>query len=92
MVDVRVVTTEAAVCERGGLFKHGFPVTTQLARVALGAVGPFVFDGQVQQQQQQQKQDDDSDDDADDGSGDGSDDMDDGGGGDGGAAEAEGGD
>ncbi|CEM25453.1 unnamed protein product [Vitrella brassicaformis CCMP3155] len=59
-VDVRVVTTEAAVC-RSGAFKHRFPVTTQLARVALGAVAPYVFDGQVYQQQQQQ-QDDDSDD------------------------------
>ncbi|CEM00920.1 unnamed protein product [Vitrella brassicaformis CCMP3155] len=46
-VDVRVETTEAAVCG-GGAFKHRFPVTTQLARVALRAVAPFVFDGQVQ--------------------------------------------
>ncbi|CEM26491.1 unnamed protein product [Vitrella brassicaformis CCMP3155] len=92
--DVRVIvyTTEAAVYGSGP-FKHRFPVTTQLARVALGAVGPFVFDGQVQQQQQQQQHDDsdsDSDgdeiDDVDDGSGD------EGSGGDGGAAEAESGD
>ncbi|CEM00947.1 unnamed protein product [Vitrella brassicaformis CCMP3155] len=68
IVDVRVVTTEAAACV-GGLFKHRFPVTTQLARVALGAVAPFIFDGPVpqqqhqqQHQQQQQQQDDDSDD------------------------------
>ncbi|CEM00936.1 unnamed protein product [Vitrella brassicaformis CCMP3155] len=92
-MSVHVVTTEGAVCESGA-FKHRFPVTTQLARVALGAVAPFVFDGQVQQQQQQQ--DDDSDDDSDDGSGDEiGDGVDDGsgegGGGEGGAAEAEGG-
>ncbi|CEM25905.1 unnamed protein product [Vitrella brassicaformis CCMP3155] len=54
-VDVR--TTEAPVCVSGS-FKDRFPVTTQLARVALGRVTPYVFDGQVQQQQ-----DDDSDDD-----------------------------
>ncbi|CEM26930.1 unnamed protein product [Vitrella brassicaformis CCMP3155] len=47
---VQVVTTKAALCE-DGLFKHCFPVTTQLARVALGAVAAFVIDGQVQQQQ-----------------------------------------
>ncbi|CEM04398.1 unnamed protein product [Vitrella brassicaformis CCMP3155] len=46
-------TTDAAVTGVG-LFKHRYPMTTQLARVALGAVAPFVFDGQVQQQQQQQ--------------------------------------
>ncbi|CEL97647.1 unnamed protein product [Vitrella brassicaformis CCMP3155] len=47
-VSVYVGTIEAAVCGTG-LFKHRFPVTTQLARVVLGAVAPFVFDGQVQQ-------------------------------------------
>ncbi|CEM36441.1 unnamed protein product [Vitrella brassicaformis CCMP3155] len=45
-VRVRIETTEAAVCE-SGLFKHRFPVTTQLARVALGAVAPYVFDGLI---------------------------------------------
>ncbi|CEM26489.1 unnamed protein product [Vitrella brassicaformis CCMP3155] len=65
---VSVVTTESSVCE-GGPFKHRFPVTTRLARVALGpGVAPYVFDGQV---------DNDSDDDDDsDGHGDDSDDMD----------------
>ncbi|CEM10013.1 unnamed protein product [Vitrella brassicaformis CCMP3155] len=54
-VDVRVATTEAPVVGAGGPFKHRFPVTTQLARVALGSgVAQYVFDGQV---------DDDSDDD-----------------------------
>ncbi|CEM18502.1 unnamed protein product [Vitrella brassicaformis CCMP3155] len=43
---VCVETTEAAVC-RSGAFKHRFPVTNQLARVALRAVAPFVFDGEV---------------------------------------------
>ncbi|CEM09039.1 unnamed protein product [Vitrella brassicaformis CCMP3155] len=69
---VDVVTTEvplAGVSENAP-FKDRFLVTTQLARVALGAVAPYVFDGQVQQQQQ----DDDSDDD---GHGGGWDDMDD---------------
>ncbi|CEM11099.1 unnamed protein product [Vitrella brassicaformis CCMP3155] len=56
---VSVVTTEALVAGvRGGAFKDRFPATPQLARVALGRVAPYVFDGQVQQQQ-----DDDSDDD-----------------------------
>ncbi|CEL94477.1 unnamed protein product [Vitrella brassicaformis CCMP3155] len=45
-VSVRIETTEAAVCE-SGLFKHRFPLTTQLARVALGAVAPYVFDGLI---------------------------------------------
>ncbi|CEM04596.1 unnamed protein product [Vitrella brassicaformis CCMP3155] len=45
-VGVRVRTTEAAVCGSGP-FKHRFPVTTQLARVALRAVAPYAFDGQV---------------------------------------------
>ncbi|CEM04437.1 unnamed protein product [Vitrella brassicaformis CCMP3155] len=49
-VRVRVDTTEAAVCESGP-FKRRFPVTTQLARVALGAVAPYVFDGQVRMPQ-----------------------------------------
>jgi len=40
---VSVRTIEAPVCE-GGLFKHRFPVTTQLARVVLGAVALFGFD------------------------------------------------
>ncbi|CEM28768.1 unnamed protein product [Vitrella brassicaformis CCMP3155] len=82
-----VYTTEAAVCESGA-FKNRFPVTTQLARVALGAVAPFVFDGQLPQQQQQQ--DDDSDDDSD-GGDEIVDGVDDGSGGESGAAEAEGG-
>ncbi|CEM38236.1 unnamed protein product [Vitrella brassicaformis CCMP3155] len=45
-----VVTTEAPVAGAGagGAFKHRFPVTTRLTRVALGpGVAPFVFDGQV---------------------------------------------
>ena len=46
---------EAAVCV-GSAFKHRFPLTTQLARVALKAVAPFVFDGQVQQQPQPPQQ------------------------------------
>ena len=50
-VSVYVETTEAGVCWSGP-FKHRFPVTTRLARVALRAVAPYVFDGQVQQQQQ----------------------------------------
>ncbi|CEM09021.1 unnamed protein product [Vitrella brassicaformis CCMP3155] len=53
-VRVWIVTTEAPVCVSGA-FKDRFPVTTQLARVALGSdVAPYVFNGQV---------DDDSDDD-----------------------------
>ncbi|CEM29130.1 unnamed protein product [Vitrella brassicaformis CCMP3155] len=43
---VRVVTTEAPVGESGA-FKDRFPKTTRLARVALGRVAPFVFDGHV---------------------------------------------
>jgi len=67
-VYVSVLTTEAPVCVSSA-FKDRFPVTTQLARVALGRVGPYVFDGQVH---------DDSDDDSDsDGHGGGWDDMDD---------------
>ncbi|CEL92710.1 unnamed protein product [Vitrella brassicaformis CCMP3155] len=64
---VSVLTTEAPVAGAGGAFKHRFPVTTRLARVALGSgVAPYVFDGRVQQQyQQQQQQEDDSDDDDD---------------------------
>ncbi|CEM03354.1 unnamed protein product [Vitrella brassicaformis CCMP3155] len=42
-VRVCILTTEAAACE-GGAFKHRFPLSTQLARVALGAVASFVFD------------------------------------------------
>ncbi|CEL92847.1 unnamed protein product [Vitrella brassicaformis CCMP3155] len=57
-VRVTVHTTEAPVPCVSGSFKDRFPVTTQLARVALGRVTPYVFDGQVQQQQH-----DDSDDD-----------------------------
>ncbi|CEM11121.1 unnamed protein product [Vitrella brassicaformis CCMP3155] len=93
-VAVRVFTTEAAACESSP-FKQRFPVITQLARVALGAVAPYVFDGQVQQQQQQQQDDDDddSDDDSDDENDDEGNNMDDGSGeGDGGedgAAEAD---
>jgi len=85
-VDVRVATTEAPVVGAGGPFKHRFPVTTQLARVALGSgVAPFVLDGRVVPQQQQQQQDDsDDDDDASDG-----DDMADGSGGEDAAAEEE---
>ena len=45
-VRVDVVTTEAPVCESGA-FKDRYPVTTRLARVALGRVAPYVFDGQV---------------------------------------------
>ncbi|CEM26503.1 unnamed protein product [Vitrella brassicaformis CCMP3155] len=45
-VDVFVFTTEAPLCE-GGPFKHRFPVTTRLARVALGAVASYVFDTQM---------------------------------------------
>ncbi|CEM04409.1 unnamed protein product [Vitrella brassicaformis CCMP3155] len=75
-VDVIVYTTEAAVCGSGP-FKHRFPLTTQLARVALAAVAPYFFDGQVQQQQQQQQQQNDDSDDSDDGDDEG-DDMDDG--------------
>ncbi|CEM11093.1 unnamed protein product [Vitrella brassicaformis CCMP3155] len=45
-VVVFVRTTEAPVRESGA-FKDRFPVTTQLARVALGRVAPYVFDGQV---------------------------------------------
>ncbi|CEM09020.1 unnamed protein product [Vitrella brassicaformis CCMP3155] len=68
-VFVDVWTTEAPVPCVSGSFKDRFPVTTQLARVALGRVAPYVFDGQV---------DDDSDDDNDsDGHGGGWDDMDD---------------
>ena len=40
------MTTEAPV-SGSSAFKDRFPVTTQLARVALGRVGPYVFDGQV---------------------------------------------
>ncbi|CEM00751.1 unnamed protein product [Vitrella brassicaformis CCMP3155] len=82
-VSVYVETTETAVCGSGA-FKHRFPMTTQLARVALGAVAPYVFDGQVQQQQQQDDDSDDSDSD-----GDESDDVDEGGGCEGGVAEEE---
>ncbi|CEM38864.1 unnamed protein product [Vitrella brassicaformis CCMP3155] len=71
IVWVRVVTTEAPVAgvSEDAPFKDRFPETTQLARVALGRVAPYVFDGQ---------EDDDSDDDDDsDGHGGGWDDMDD---------------
>ncbi|CEM10031.1 unnamed protein product [Vitrella brassicaformis CCMP3155] len=68
-VDVCVATTEAPAAGVSGAFKDRFPVTTRLARVALGRVAPYVFDGQV---------DDDNDDDDDsDGHGGGWDDMDD---------------
>ncbi|CEM31157.1 unnamed protein product [Vitrella brassicaformis CCMP3155] len=56
-VEVLVKTTEAAVSKvpgavgsremSGGAFKDCFPVTTRLARVALGRVAPYIFDGQV---------------------------------------------
>ncbi|CEM09024.1 unnamed protein product [Vitrella brassicaformis CCMP3155] len=85
-VGVRVETTEAPVCASGP-FKDRFPLTTQLARVALGAVAPYVFDGQVQQQQQQQDDDNDSEDGADEG--DTNDGSGEGDGGEGGVAEAE---
>ncbi|CEL91658.1 unnamed protein product [Vitrella brassicaformis CCMP3155] len=92
-VSVHVVTIEAAVTGVG-FFKHRYPMTTQLARVALEAVALFVFDGQVQQQQlhqqQQQQQDEDSHDS--DGGGDEGDDTDEGSGGDDAAAEEESGD
>ncbi|CEM28925.1 unnamed protein product [Vitrella brassicaformis CCMP3155] len=47
-------TTEAPVAgvSEDAPFKDRFPVTTQLARVALGRVAPYVFDGQVEDQQQ----------------------------------------
>ena len=47
---VAVQTTEApaAGVSEDAPFKDRFPVTTQLARVALGRVAPFVFDGQVE--------------------------------------------
>ncbi|CEM11098.1 unnamed protein product [Vitrella brassicaformis CCMP3155] len=78
-VRVYVATTEAPVAGAGRAFKDRLPLTTQLARVALGwGVAPFVLDGQV---------DDDYDDDDDDGS-DG-DDMADGSGGEDAAAEEE---
>jgi len=68
IVCVSVLTTEAPVRVRGA-FKDRFLLTTQLARVALRRVAPYVFDGQV---------DDDSDDDDDsDGHGGGWDDLDD---------------
>ncbi|CEM00910.1 unnamed protein product, partial [Vitrella brassicaformis CCMP3155] len=86
---VSVYTTEAAVCGSGA-FKHRFPVTTQLARMVLRAVAPYVFDGQVQQQQQQQQQQDDDDDSDDGDEGDDTDEgSEEGSGGDGGEAEAE---
>ncbi|CEM30279.1 unnamed protein product [Vitrella brassicaformis CCMP3155] len=59
-VGVVVWTTEAPVSAVGGALKDRFPETTALARVALGAVGPYVFDGQPppppQQPQQPQPQ------------------------------------
>ncbi|CEM08998.1 unnamed protein product [Vitrella brassicaformis CCMP3155] len=67
-VVVYVVTTEVPVCASGA-FKDRFPVTTQLARVALGQVAPYVFDGQVDG-------DNDDDDDDSDSHGGGWDDMD----------------
>jgi len=73
-VDVHVWTTESPVSGVGGVFKHSFRQTTALARVALGAVGPYVFDGQQPPQQPQQQGGDDSDDDED-GHGGGWDDM-----------------
>ncbi|CEM06519.1 unnamed protein product [Vitrella brassicaformis CCMP3155] len=99
---VRVSTTEAPA-RASGAFKDRFPVTTRLARVALGRVAPYVFDGQVEDQLQDDDDsdghgggwddmDDDSDDDSDDGSGGKGDGVDDGSGegseGEGGAAEA----
>ncbi|CEM25907.1 unnamed protein product [Vitrella brassicaformis CCMP3155] len=81
-VDVR--RTEAAVCVSGS-FKDRLPVTTQLARVALGRVAPYVFDGQVQQQQDDDSDDDDGDD-MDEGD---DDDMDEGSGGEGSGDEEE---
>ncbi|CEM25417.1 unnamed protein product [Vitrella brassicaformis CCMP3155] len=68
IVCVSVLTTEAPVRVRGA-FKDRFLLTTQLARVALRRVAPYVFDGQV---------DDNSyDDDDSDGHGGGWDDLDD---------------
>ncbi|CEM01575.1 unnamed protein product [Vitrella brassicaformis CCMP3155] len=56
LMSVAVMTTEAPVACESSAFKDRFPVTTQLARVTLGRMAPYVFDGQV---------DDDSDDDSD---------------------------
>ncbi|CEM22971.1 unnamed protein product [Vitrella brassicaformis CCMP3155] len=44
---VDVWTTEAPVVCASSAFKDRFPVTTQLARMALGPVAPYVFDGQL---------------------------------------------
>ncbi|CEM13221.1 unnamed protein product [Vitrella brassicaformis CCMP3155] len=44
---VQVWTIEAPVGGEGRAFKDRFPVTTQLARVALERAAPYVFDGQV---------------------------------------------
>jgi len=46
-VSVRTSEAPAAGMSEGAPFKCRFAVTTQLARVALGRVAPFVFDGQV---------------------------------------------
>ncbi|CEM36236.1 unnamed protein product, partial [Vitrella brassicaformis CCMP3155] len=70
MVIVKTTEAPAARVSEDAPFKDRYPVTTQLARVALGRVAPYVFDGQVQQQQ-------DDDDDDSDGHGGGWDDMDD---------------
>ncbi|CEL99407.1 unnamed protein product [Vitrella brassicaformis CCMP3155] len=70
IVRVDVHTTEAPVAGAGGAFKDRLPLTTRLARVALGRVAPYVFDGLVDD-------DNDDDDDDSDGHGGGWDDMDD---------------
>ncbi|CEM11089.1 unnamed protein product [Vitrella brassicaformis CCMP3155] len=49
IVDVCVETTESPVAGAAAPFKDRFPVTTRLARVALGSgVVPYVFDGQTE--------------------------------------------
>ncbi|CEM01473.1 unnamed protein product [Vitrella brassicaformis CCMP3155] len=87
-VHIVVHTTESAVAGVGedAPFKDRFPVTTQLAHVALAAVAPLVFDVQPQQQLQPQQQPQHQGGD-DDGNGDEGDDMDDGNGGEGSGGE-----
>ncbi|CEM05657.1 unnamed protein product [Vitrella brassicaformis CCMP3155] len=48
-VSVEVETTEAPAADvsENAPFKDRFPLTTRLARVALGRVAPYVFDGQI---------------------------------------------
>ncbi|CEM25055.1 unnamed protein product [Vitrella brassicaformis CCMP3155] len=76
-VVVTVWTTEAAASGEGAAFKDRFPQTTALARAALEAVGPDMFDRQQPQPQPQQQGGDDGDDDEDGhGEGEGDDDDD----------------